>query len=117
MFVDGRLSVRTVFPLAKLATAVPPLATWTFHVQLLPSVVALLTVSVFTAVRSGAPTTTVSLQELLPSLLSVTTLPGSTAHTPPVGLAYDAATLAVAVKLTSNEPDAAIATAPLDEHS
>jgi len=85
MLVDGRLSVRTVFPLAKLAPVVPLLATWIFHVQGVPSVVALPTLSVFTAVRSTEVTVTVSLQELLLLLLSTTTFPGSTAHTPPVG--------------------------------
>src|SRR5260370_1457166 len=116
MFVPGKLSVRIVFPLAKFAAVPPMLATWIFHVQLFPIVVPPPTLSVFTAVRSGAQTTTVSLQLLLFSLPSATTLPGSTAHTPPVGLAYDPATLAVAVKLTSIDPAAAIDTVPLAEH-
>src|SRR5260370_9610093 len=84
MLVDGRLSVRIVAPMAKFATAFPVFATWIFQVHGVPSVVALLTVSVFTAVRSGAETVTVSEHELFPSLLSVTTFPGSAAHTPPV---------------------------------
>ncbi len=72
------------------------------------------TLSLFTAVRSGAFTVTVSLHELFPSLLSVTTLFGSTAHTPPVGFTKPPVALGVAVKLTSNAPVvAAIDTAPL----
>src|SRR5258708_26695537 len=96
MLVDGRLSVRTVFPLAKLAPVVPLFATWIFHVQLLPSVVALLTVSVFTAVKSTEVTTTVSLHALLFSLPSTTTLAGSTMHTPPGGFTQLPATVGVA---------------------
>jgi len=104
MFVLGRLSVRIVLPLAKLAAALPMLPTWTFHVQPVPRLTVPLTLFVFTAVRSAEFTFTVSLHELLLSLLSVTTPRGSTAQTPPVGLAYDPATLAVAVKLTSTTP-------------
>src|SRR5258708_3990925 len=40
---------------------------------------------VLPTVRSATDTTTVSLQALLLSLLSTTTFPGSTAHTPPLG--------------------------------
>src|SRR5260370_363834 len=116
MFVDGRLSVRMVFPLAKVAAAPPPLATWIFHVQGVPDVVLPPTLSVFTAVRSGAPTATVSLQLLLFSLPSGTTFPGSAAHTPPVGLTKLPIAVGVARKLTSNEPAAAIDTAPFAEH-
>src|SRR5258708_36404640 len=116
MLVDGRLSVRIVAPVRKLAAAAPVFATWTFQVQLLPSVVVLLTLSVFTAVRSGAVTVTVSVQVLLFSLLSETTLPGSALQTPPVGFTQLPAPVGVARKLTSNEPGAAIDTAPLAEH-
>src|SRR5260370_27126304 len=104
MFVDGRLSVRMVFPVAKFAAAEPLLPTWTFHVQPVPRLTVPLTLLLFTAVRSAEFTFTVSLHELLFSLLSVITLPGSTAQTPPVGLAYDPAALAVAEKLTSIAP-------------
>ena len=62
----------------------------------------------------GGPTTvTLLLQELFPSLVSGTLLLGSTAQLPPVGFAYVPAALAVAVKLTSKEPGAAMVTAPL----
>src|SRR5258707_14477900 len=104
MFVAGKLSVRIVFPLAKFAAAVPPLARWIFQVQGIPAVPFPLTLLLFTAVRSGAFTVTVSLHELFPSLLSVTTLFGSTAHTPPVGFTKPPVALGVAVKLTSNAP-------------
>src|ERR1039457_1748942 len=116
IFVLGRLSVRMVFPVEKFAAAEPLLPTWIFHVQPVPRLTVPLTLSVFTAVRSAEFTLTVSLQELLFSRLSVITLFGSTAHTPAVGLAYEPATLAVAVKLTSTDPDAAIDTAPFAEH-
>jgi len=107
MPVDGRVSVRIVAFMAKFATAVPVFATWTFQVQGVPSVVALLTVSVFNAVRSGAETVTVSLHELLASLLSATTFAGSAAQTPPVGFAKLVPPVGVATKLTSKEPPAA----------
>jgi len=116
MFVLGRLSVRIVLPLAKLAATLPMLPTWTFHVQPVPRLTVPPTLSVFTAVRSAEFTFTVSLHELLFSLLSVITLFGSTVHTPPVGLAYDPATLAVAEKLTSMEPAAAINVVPTAVH-
>src|SRR5258708_13736701 len=112
MLVDGGLPVRMVPRGRKLAAAFPPLATWTFQVQGVPSVVALLTLSVFTAVRSGAVTVTVSLHPLLPSLLSATTFPGSTAHTPPVGFAKLPIAVGVAVTLTSHEPPAPMTAAP-----
>src|ERR1039457_2289332 len=115
MLVDGRLSVRMVAPVRKFAGAFPPLATWIFHVHGVPSVVALLTVSVLTAVRSGAVTVTTSLPPLLPSLLSATTFEGSTAHTPPVGFVKTPTAVGVAVKLTSNDPPAPIDDAPLEE--
>src|ERR1039457_2038463 len=116
MFVGGRLSVRIVFPFAKLAAAPPLLARWIFHVHGIPAVPIPLTLLVFTAVRSGAPTVTVSLHVLLPSLLSGTTFPGSAAHTPPVGFTKLPIAVGVARKLTVNDPAAAIDTAPLAEH-
>src|ERR1039457_2093220 len=116
MLVDGRLSVRIVCPVAKGAAAFPVFATWTFQVQLLPSVVAWLTSSVLTAVRSGAVTVTVSVQVLLVSSLSETTLPASALQTPAVGFTKLPAPVGVATKLTSNAPVvAAIDTAPLAE--
>src|SRR5260370_29685862 len=60
MFVDGRLSVSIVCPVVKFAGPVPLLARWTFHVQLLPSKAAPLTLSVLAAVRSGATTVIVT---------------------------------------------------------
>src|SRR5579872_1765036 len=85
MLVDGRVSVRITAPLWKLASAFPVFATWIVQSQLLPSVAAPLTLSLLTAVRSGASTVTVSLHELLALVVSATTLPGSTMHVPPVG--------------------------------
>src|SRR5258708_38155293 len=116
MFVAGRLSVRIVCPVVKLAAAPPALAKWTFHVQGIPAVPFPPTLLVFTAVRSAAPTTTVSVHELLFSLLSVTTLPGSAAQTPPVGFTKLPTAVGVARKLTSNDPAAAIDTAPFAVH-
>jgi len=104
MFVDGRLSVRTIAPVLKVAGAFPILARWTFQVHGTPDAPFPLTLLLFTAVRSGAVTTTVSLHELLLLLLSVTTFNGSTAHTPPVGFAKLPIAVGVAVKLTSNTP-------------
>ena len=65
------------------------------------------------AIVGGPTTVTVLLQELFTSLVSGTVLLGSTAQLPPEGLAYVPAALAVAVKLTSKEPGAAMVTAPL----
>jgi len=117
MFVDGKKSVRIVCPLAKVATALPILARWTFHVQGTPEVPFPETLLLFVAVRSGAVTVTVSLHELLLLLLSVTTLLGSTMHAPPVGFAKVPMAVGVAVKLTSNAPVlAATVTAVPAEH-
>src|SRR5258708_6434577 len=117
MLVAGRLSVRIVCPVEKLAAAFPLFAKWTFQVQGVPSVVVWLTVSVLTAVRSGAVTVTVSLQVLLVSSVSVTRFPGSTLHTPPVGFTKVPMAVGVARKLTSIDPAAAIvAVPPLAEH-
>jgi len=108
--------VRIVAPLAKFAAAFPLLAKWIFQVQGLPWIPTPLTLLLFTAVRSGAVTVTVSLHALLLLLLSATTLLGSTAHAPPVGFAKVPIAVGVAVKLTSNEPPAPIDDAPLEEH-
>src|SRR5258708_10879476 len=113
MFVDGRLSVRIACPLVKFAGALPPLARWTFQVQLLPSTMAPLASLVLTAVRSGAVTVTVSVQVLLVSSLSVDTFDGSTLHTPAVGFTKVPMAVGVARKLTSIDPAAAIETAPV----
>src|SRR5258708_29703288 len=74
MFVDGRLSVSIVCPVVKFAGPVPLLARWTFHVQLLPSKAAPLTLSVLAAVRSGATTVivTVLLTAPVPPSVEVT---------------------------------------------
>src|SRR5258706_530616 len=77
---------------------------------------ALLTLSVFTAVRSGAVTVTVSVQVLLVSSLSVETFDGSTLQIPAVGFTKVPMAVGVARKLTSMDPAAAMETAPLAEH-
>src|SRR5260370_6737335 len=112
MFVDGRLSVSIVCPVVKFAGPLPPFARWTFQVQGVPSVVAPLTLSVLTAVRSGAVTVTVSVQVLLVSSISATTLAGSALHTPLVGFTKVPIAVGVARKLTSMDPGAAIQTDP-----
>src|ERR1039457_60330 len=113
MLVDGRLSVRIVCPVVKFAGALPPLAKWTFQVQGVPRVVALVTLSVLTAVRSGALTTTVSEQALLVSSLSATKPLGSTKQLPPArGLIKDPVTEGVAVKVTSKDEAGAMVTDP-----
>src|SRR5258707_329528 len=112
MFVDGRLSVRIVWPVVKVAGALPMLARWTFHVQGTPDVPCPETLSVFTAVTSGAETVTLSVHDLFASLLSVTTFRESAAHTPPVGFVRLVPPVGVARKLTSKEPPAAGDAAP-----
>jgi len=116
MFAVGRLSVRIVCPVVKVAVPLPPLARWIFQVHGVPRKVAPPTLSVLTAVRSGALTVTVSLQPLLVKSLSTGTCPGFTAHTPPVGFAYVPIAVGVARKLTSIDPGAAIETAPFAVH-
>src|ERR1039457_918665 len=107
MFVLGRLSVRIVCPVVKFADPLPPLAMWIFQVHGVPRKVAPPTLSVLTAVRSGATTSTVSEQALLPSLLSATMPLGSTKQLPPArGLLKDPVAEGVAVKSTSNDPPA-----------
>src|SRR5947207_1570350 len=107
MLLLGRLSSTSVWPLAKLAEALPPLDTCTVQVQLLPRVVAWLTLSVLVAVRSGAVTVTVSVKVLLLSLPSVMTLFGSTEAKPPLrGLTKVSAALGVAVKDRVMKPPA-----------
>src|SRR5260370_694919 len=105
MLLLGRLSCTSVWPLLKVAGALPPLDTTTVHVHLLPSVVAWLTLSVLVAVRSGAITVTVSVKVLLLSLLSTTTLLGSTLAWPALrGLTKVPAALGVAVNTRSKLP-------------
>ena len=58
MLLLGRLSNTIVWPLPKPALAVPPFATWSVHVQALPTVVAPVTLFVLTTVRSGVPCAT-----------------------------------------------------------
>src|SRR5437660_1089360 len=102
MLLLGRLSSTSVWPVVKVAAALPLLATWMVHVQLLPRVVAPLTLSVLVAMRSGAVTVTASAKVLLLSLLSIMTLLGSTAALPPLrGLANVPAALGVAVNTRS----------------
>src|SRR5437899_1508046 len=114
MLALGRLSSTSVCALAKLAAALPALATWMVHVQLLPRVVEPLTLSLLVAVRSGAVTMTVSLKLLLLSLLSRTLLFGSTEALPGLrGLLNVPRALGVAVKTRSKLPPAARATGPL----
>src|SRR5436309_2874579 len=113
MLLLGRWSSTRDWPLLKVAEALPVLATWMVQVQLLPSVVAPLTLSVLVAVRSGAVTVTVSVKVLLLSLLSVTTVPGSTAALPPLrGLAKVPMALGVAVNTRSKLPPTPITTLP-----
>src|SRR5262245_5366506 len=114
MLVLGRVSDTSVWPVVKVAEDVPLLATWIVHVQLLPSVVALLTLSVLVAVRSTADVTvTESLKVLLVSLLSTTWLLGSTEALPPLrGLAKAPTPLGVAVKLRVMVPPTGITTLP-----
>src|SRR5262245_34570474 len=105
-----------VWPKAKVAAVVPVLFTVMVQVQLLPRVPAPLTLLALVAVRSTAVATTVSLQELFPSLLSGATLFGSTPHEPPPrGLAKVPAALAVAVNWTAKVPVVAptVTVAPL----
>src|SRR5438093_1166483 len=84
------------------------------HVQLPPSVVVPLTLSLLVAVRSGALTVTVSLKVLLLSLLSLTLLSGSTEATPRLrGLAKVPPAVGVAVNTRSKLPPTARLTAPL----
>src|SRR5437764_39544 len=73
-----------VCPFVNVAVAVADeFAVWSFHVQLLPSVVVPETLSLCETVRSGAVTETLSEQALLASLVSGTRPSGSTAHEPP----------------------------------
>ena len=51
----GRLSSTIVWPTPKTALLVPTFATWSVHVQALPTVVAPLTLFVLRTVRSGVP--------------------------------------------------------------
>src|SRR5258706_79087 len=83
------------------------------QVQLLPSVVEPLTLSVLVAVRSGAVTVTESVKLLLLSLLSIALLFGSTMALAALrGLAKVPTALGVAVKTRSKLPPAAITTLP-----
>src|ERR1051325_9096795 len=105
MLALGRLSDTNVWPRENVASALPLLATWMVHVQLLPSVVVPLTLSLLIAVRSGAVTVTVSVKELLLSLPSLTLLLGATVALPPLrGLANVPTALGVAVKTRSKLP-------------
>ena len=79
----GRLSLRMVCPVVKVAAPLPVLAIVTVQVQLLPRLAVPETLFALVAVRSGATTVTVLLHVLLPSLLSATLLFGSTEHEPP----------------------------------
>src|SRR5215471_5172046 len=101
MLLLGRWSVRMVWPSAKVAGAIPKILSIVmlqFHVPVgngtLP-----LTLSVLITFRSGAVTvTTLALQLLLVSSLSVITLPGSAVQVLglPAGLAYAPTFVAVA---------------------
>src|SRR5258706_260066 len=100
MFVFGSVSASRAWPVAKLAAALPPFDTTIDQVQLLPSVVAPLTLFVFVAVRSGAVTVTLSLNVLFASFDSVTLPFGSTLALPPLrGLAKVPMAEGVAVKV------------------
>src|SRR5919108_137979 len=113
MLVLGRLSSTSVLPLAKVAGPLPPLLTTMVQVQGVPRVVVWLTLSVLVALRSGAPTVTVSVKVLLASLLSGTTLLGSTEAKPLLrGLAKVPGALGVAVKDRVTEPPEGRTTLP-----
>src|SRR5262245_3765356 len=114
MLLFGRLSLRIVCPLANVAAALPVFDTVSVQVQLFPRVVAPLTLFVLLIVRSGAVTVTLSLQELLPSSLSVTFATGSIEQEPPLrGLANAPMAEGVAVNCAPKVPTlAAIVTAP-----
>src|SRR5713226_10642180 len=108
-----------VWPVLKVAALLPLLATVMVQVQLLPSVVAPLTLLVLVAVRSAPVTVTVSLQLLFPSLASRMLLLGSTEQEPLArGLANVPAALGVAVNCTLNVPVVApmVTGAPLAVH-
>lgn len=109
--------MKIVCPVANVAPALPLLASVTVQVQLLPSVVAPATLFAIVAVRSGAVTVTVSLNELFASFDSLTTPAGSTDADPPLrGFANVPVADGVAVNVTLNEEDEAIVTAPLAVH-
>src|SRR5436305_1522509 len=113
MLLFGSVSASRAWPVAKLAAALPPLDTTTVHVQLLPSVVAPLTLFVLVAVRSGAVTVTLSLKLLFASFDSVTLPFGSTLALPPLlGLAKVPMALGVAVKVRVMLPPAGMTTLP-----
>src|SRR5262245_15404388 len=98
MLVLGRLSLRMVWPELKTAGPFPVLATVTVQVQGIVATPLPLTLFVLVAVRSGAVTVTVLLHVLLPSLLSVLLLLGSTAQVPAArGLANVPMALGVAL--------------------
>src|SRR5437763_783261 len=113
MLLVGRLSNTNTWLAANVAGALPVLDTWIVQVQLLPRVVAWLTLSLFVAIRSGAVTVTESLKVLLLSLPSVMTLLGSTEAEPPLrGLAKVPVALGVAVNTRSKLPPPARTTLP-----
>src|SRR5437016_2846118 len=111
MLLFGRLSERIVCPVVNVAGALPLFAAVSVHVQKLPRVVAPPTLFDLVSVRSGAVTATESELVLLPSLLSMMLLFGSTLAVPPArGFASVPMALGVAVKVTSNDPPAPIVT-------
>jgi hypothetical protein len=106
-------SLKIVWPLVKVAAALPPLLTVIVQVKPMPCTAVPLTLLVFTAVKSGAVTVTVSEQVLLASFDSETRPLGSTWQIPPpVGLTSVVVELGVTLKLTVKLPLVPIVTEP-----